>query len=426
MKLRTLVLTVAILAVLSAVVYFLNRPAPPPSADPRVGQLLVAPATIEKSAGLRLSDQGKTVTVSRQADGTWRVATYHDLPADFEKLARFTAELSDAHLKRLVTSSPERIARLEFKDTKVELLDATGQALWAVTLGKTAENGDGRYVRFGDEPKAFLADLRAWLDADSKNWADSRLVSLPAEEIATLEISLADGSAVKISRPKKDDAWTAESAPANQKLKNDRVASALTSLTSLRFTDTFESADAHAAIARQHVRTFKLTTFDHKTLTIALGRKPEEKKLKPPAPSTDGKSGPAALGSVADISKTESKEATASADVATKTTGEAGPKPLAPEYETIPAGPVFAFLSHSDPAAPVNALMQKRTFQVGDYVYTGLPQNAADLFEAAPPPPAPVAPGPVAPSAAPAAAPASAPTPTGATPAPAPTATPAV
>jgi len=61
--------------------------------------------------------------------------------------------------------------------------------------------------------------------------------------------------------------------------------------------------DANANAAKANLRTFKLTTFDNKTLTIAMGRKPEEKKLKPPAATTDGKTGPAALGSVADLAK---------------------------------------------------------------------------------------------------------------------------
>jgi hypothetical protein len=52
--------------------------------------------------------------------------------------------------------------------------------------------------------------------------------------------------------------------------------------------------------------------------------------------------------------------------------------------ETIPAGPVFAFITHSDASAPVNALMQKRAFEVGDFALTALPQSAADLFEPIP------------------------------------------
>ena len=50
-------------------------------------------------------------------------------------------------------------------------------------------------------------------------------------------------------------------------------------------------------------------------------------------------------------------------------------------------------IAHSDGAAAVNALMQKRTFQIADYTFTSLPQKSDELFEPAPPP-APAAPAP--------------------------------
>ena len=42
----------------------------------------------------------------------------------------------------------------------------------------------------------------------------------------------------------------------------------------------------------------------------------------------------------------------------------------------------------------MNTAMQKRAYQISDYVFTGLPQKADELFEPAPPPapaPAPAA-----------------------------------
>jgi hypothetical protein len=249
--------------------------------------------------------------------------------------------------------------------------------------------GGGRYVRIGDEQKAYLANLTAWLDTEAKNWANAELINIKADDVAKVEIPFAEGGPVVVSRAKKEDPWTADKTPANQKIKSDKVASVLSSVGNVRFSDTTALDDANAAAAKANLRTFKLTTFDNKTVTVAMGRKPEEKKLKPPTASTDGKSGPAALGSVADLGKKAEKKE-----------GETKPgeekkddKPLAPEFETIPAGPVFVFITHSDASAPVNALMQKRAFQISDYTFTGLPQKTDELFEPAPAPVATPAPG---------------------------------
>ncbi len=377
MKLRTLFITVAVLAALSAIAYFAQRTEPPPSADARLAQPFVDRALVEKAQKIRLGDSGKTVALARQPDGTWRVTSYYDLPADFQKLSRFIGELTEAKLQRLVTTSPERLARLEFKDSKIEFLDAADKPLWSVTLGKAPDTG-GRFIRFGEEPKAYLVNLNTWLDAEAKNWADTQLLTLKADDIAKIEFTLADGPVV-VSRAKKDAPWTADKTPANQKVKSDKIAAALGALDGIRFSDTTESTDPKIAQARPHTRTFKLTTFDQKTYTIALARQPEEKKLKAPAPSTDGKTGLAALGSVT--------------DAASKTVAKLpdDKKPFAPEFETIPAGPVFVIIASSDTSALVNTLMQKRAFEVSDYVLTSLPEKAADLFEPAPPP-APTAP----------------------------------
>lgn len=382
MKIKSLIVSILVLAALAGVAYVARRPAPPPAADARINQSLVDRAVIEKAARLRLSDAGKTVELVRQADGTWRVPNYYDMPADFTKLSGFVSSLSEAKLQRLVTSTPERVARLEFKDTKIELLDSDGKALLTVTLGKNPETGSGRFVRFADENKAYLASLSAWLDTEAKNWANAELTNLKPDDIAKVEIPFAEGGPITVSRAKKDDAWTADKTPAGQKVKADKIASLLSSIGVVRFSDTTALDDANAAAAKANQRVFKLTTFDNKSVTVAVGRKPEEKKLKPLAASADGKSGPAALGSLSDLGKKEEAKP-----------GEEkkDDKPLAPEFETIPAGPVFAAITHSEASAPINALMQKRAFQIAEYTFTGLPQKADELFEPAPPPaPAPV------------------------------------
>jgi len=387
MKLRTLVVSILALAVLSAIVFVARRPAPPPSADPRIGKPLADAAVVEKAAKLKLSDQGRTVLLARQGDGTWRDTSYYDLPADFSKLSGFIGNLTEAKLQRLVTSNPERIARLEFKDTKIELLDASDKPLWSATLGKNAEGG-GRFVQLGDEKKAYQANLSAWIDSEAKSWANAELLNVKPEDVAKIEIAFAEGDPITVSHAKKEDAWAADKTPAGQRVKADKISSLLSTIGSVRFSDTNDPADANAVGAKANLRTFKLTTFDGKRYTVALGRKPEEKKLKPPAPTTDGKTGPAALGSISELTKKdEKKEGEAKADEEKKPDEK---KPLAPEYETIPAGPVFVFVTSSDAGAPINALMQKRAFQIYEYGFTSLPQKAGELFEPAPPPTPPV------------------------------------
>ncbi|HTL66644.1 MAG TPA: DUF4340 domain-containing protein [Lacunisphaera sp.] len=378
MNLRKLTLTVAILAVLSGVVWYLQRPSAPAVTDARVGQPVLAGDLATKAAKVRIADQGKQVTLEHQADGSWHVADYYDFPADFAKLSRLIDDLTSAKIQRLVTSRPDRLERLEFKDSSITLLDAAGKELWQVTLGKNAEGG-GRFLRYGSEPKAYLANLTSYLDTDPKGWADTVLLNLKADELAGIELSFADGKTVAATRAKKDDPWTSAAAPAGKQLKAATIASLISNLTPLRFTDTKALDDPEAVAAKAHSRTVKLTTFDHKTYTVALGRKPEEKKLKPPAPEANPKD-EAKLGAPA-------TSGAAKAEPAKPADASAKPSPkVEPEYETIPAGPVFAFVSSADSKESVDALMKKRSFEISEWAFTSLPATEADLWEDAPKP----------------------------------------
>jgi hypothetical protein len=390
MKLQTLVLTIAVLAILAALVFFAQRPPRPTGFDARTGQPVFDGKVLEKTARIRLTDQGKTVLLARLPDGKWVVSSYYDLPADFAKLGRFLDDLANAKIQRLVTQTPERLARLEFKDTSVAFLDTADQAIWRLTLGKDAEGG-GRFVRFDDEQKGFLANLSIFLDSDAKNWADSLLISLKADDLSGVEITFAGSDSVVTTRAKKEDAWTAEKAPAGQRIKGDRITSLLSSFASLRFQNTSDLTDANAEAARKNSRTVRFTTFDHKTITIQLGRKPEEKIVKPAEPAK-------AEGRKEAASATDSKPAgtqPAPSPGATSESRTAQPepavpppaKPEEPKVETIPPGPVYAFITDSDAAAPVNALMKKLAFQILDWNFTSLPQKSDELFEPIPPPP---------------------------------------
>jgi hypothetical protein len=328
MKVKTLALVVVILALLSAAVTWFNRPPPPPAADPRVGQPLIDSATIDAAAGFRLTDQGRTLLLVRAPDASWLDASYHGLPADLAKLSSFAGELTDGKIQRLVTSNPERIERLGFENTKIEFLDSKGAAIWTLIVGKNAETG-GRFVRFGDEPKAYLTNTSPWLDMESKDWADTILTEFTPGTIASIELSFASDPAVSLSRPRANAPWTSASTPAGKRVRPETVNTILAPLCSLHFTDTTDSADRRAISARSHARVITLTTFDGKSYVFSLGSVPDKK-----SPAT--------------------------------------PKP------------VFAFINSSDTKAPINAMMRQCAFEIEAATLTTLPSKPSDLFETAP------------------------------------------
>jgi hypothetical protein len=365
MKPKFLLIVVAVLAALSAGVFLFKKSADAQSdADARTGKPLFDPAVVESAARIEFSENGKTIKLHRTAPGFWEVDSYHDLPADFAKLSTFVGNFTATKVERFVTANPDRLARLEFKDTHVTLSDDAGRSLASLTLGKTADGG-GRFIQFDSEKKAYLSRLSVWFDTDPKSWTDAALVHLKTDDIAKLTVDFHGAAPVVLSRPDAKSAFTAAITPDGQRLKTDTVTSLLGTLTGLRFTDTSATDDPKAVGAREAARTVTLTTFDGKTLTVAIGRQPEHTIVKPDALK------PAPTGLVS---------------------GEPKPEPTAvvggPITEKVPAGPVFAFLTHSDASNPVNALMKKRAFQVVESAFNSLPSNATALFEPIHAPPA--------------------------------------
>jgi hypothetical protein len=369
MKPKSLLIVVAVLAALSAAIFVFKRSAGSPTDDPRTGKPLLDPAVVETATRIEFSENGKTIKLHRTAPGDWVLDSYHDLPADFAKLSTFVSNFTAAKVERFVTANPDRLARLEFKDTRITLADDAGKSLAAVTLGKTADGG-GRFVRFNDEKKAYLARLSVWLDTNDRGWADTALVHLTTDDIAKLTVDFPGAAPVVISRPDAKSAFTADTTPAGQQLKTATITSLLGTLTGLRFTETSATDDPQAIAAREAARTVTLTTFDGKTLTVAIGRQPARTVIKEAAVKAD----PAAL--LGDMAKPVLDEASP------EKTGPA--VVVGPVTQKLPAGPVFAFVTHSDASNAVNVLMKKRTFQVAEFALTSLPADTAALFEPTP------------------------------------------
>ncbi|MEN9661588.1 MAG: hypothetical protein RL324_537 [Verrucomicrobiota bacterium] len=350
MKLKSLALAVAVLAVLSAVTWFVQRPAPVPPADPRLGQPLLSEAVLKQAAKLVVSEAAGTVTVVKGEGDKWTVANFHDFPADLSKLIRLVDTLQEAKLERLVTTSPSYIARLGFGASRLALQDAAGKEIWGISLGKLADKG-GTFVQFTGETKAFLGNFTAYLDSDPANWADRQLVDLKTDSIATLELNFPEenGRNARFTRAKVGDAFTTDGFSPRQDTLNNLVALH----TSVTYTETEAPDSAGARAAQPRSRTVRLTTFDGKSVTLTYAQKA--------APKVEQRS-------------------------------DQGEVLGAPE-------PVYVSIVNSDATATVNALMKRRAFRVQESLFTNLPAKLDDLVDRAPPPPASLSEKPAAPAA---------------------------
>lgn len=359
MNLKTLSISVLILAILSGIVAWLNRPVTATATDPRVGSSLLADVSANDVDTIALSSNGNTVELQRDnATAAWRVASYHNLPADESKLRRLVQELAEATIDRVVTRNPERAARLQLGEATVALT-ANGSTT-TLNFGKTAERG-GRYLQYDDRSDApvYLTPASTYLDTTAKNWASSALTAFEAADIKRIEVGFVDEPSLTVSRASADAAWTAENLSETQRLREQPITSMLNQLSTLRFTDTASPDHTDVIAAQNHSRTLALTTFNDEIINITVGRKPEE-VLPPEAPETEE-------------ATTETAETEA---------------PLEDLTETIPAGPVYVAFDAPTPLAPLIDSQDQLAFEIAEYVFNNLPTDRAVLVEEIPAPPA--------------------------------------
>lgn len=397
MKLKPLLLVVAGLGAVSALVYWRQRtPVADATVDPRVGQELLAADALKSARSLAITGGDKqTVTVVADEKGErWTVNEYHGLPADFDKLMSTFESLRTAKVDRAIGSAAAQ-ERLGFAGEKIELKDAAGKVLATLNLGKTADNG-GRFIRYGDEKKSYLVDFNAWIDATPKNWAAAQLLKLKPEDVAAVDVKFADGTGVAAKRTEDGKAWTGADLPAGKEIKGSAIDSLLSQLTGLRFSETTATDEADAVAAKAHTTTATLTLKNGTSYTVALGRRPA-----PPAAPTAGPVSATTPPVGIDGKTGEILTPAVPPTVAAPAAPAAPATPAAPPPPPPPPGPVYAFVASNRAEEPINALMQKRAFQVGEWIYTSLPANRDALLQEKPapaPPPAATAPAPVAPT----------------------------
>lgn len=362
MNLKVLSISVLILAVLSGIVAWTNRPATPANHDPRIGTTLLESIDVNAATAVTITNDENSVSLTRDGSGAWSVDSYHGLPADEGKLRRLMQDLSGAQIVRLVTRNPERAARLNLGEASVSI---TAGETRQITFGQNASRG-GRYLKLGeaDDAPVYLTPGTTFIDALPKNWAHSDLTTFDPADIESVILTLEDGSEVQVTRENVETEWVATDVPEGKQLRLQPITSLLSGFNSLRFTDTAEPSHEDVEDARSAARKFIFTTFSGDSLILKLGRRAEQTvvKTEPENP----------VEAIADL--------TADADAEPETAEEA----LEDLTETIPAGPVFAFIEGPENLAPLSAFTDELAFEVSSYSFTSLPADPDSIWEDAP------------------------------------------
>ncbi|MEP7044039.1 MAG: DUF4340 domain-containing protein [Dokdonella sp.] len=208
----------------------------------------------------RVNDIGKLVvtaagnktiaTLTRAADG-WVVAEKGGYAVDTGKLRELLLKLADAKLLEQKTSNKDKYATLGVEDVaakdakglQVEL-DGLAQPL-TVIVGTTNPRG-GTFVRRAGDAQSWLTSATLTIPKDAADWLKKDLADIPANRIAAVTITHADGKSVRVHKDVAGDAnYTVADIPKGRQAGSEFTSNGLASaLAGLRFDDVLATKDA--------------------------------------------------------------------------------------------------------------------------------------------------------------------------------------
>ncbi len=259
MRNKTLLIATLALGVLALAALWLGREEakPTPSKQP-----LVDAALLSSLQSFVVKANGKSVTITKGADGSWTVKEKFGLPADAEaRLTPLVRSLQKALTHGQLTANPKRLEKLGLADSSITL-NAPGKSL-TIEFGKQTDDGLGSSARYQGQPHAIRTDFTGDLDGDPASWVDLTLCSAKAEEVKSVAFSWSDGKK-EFSRSAKGKPFAGTGAEGIENLA--------ASLATLRVGEAVAKDDK--GVAGAFAKSFQVTLgfFDGNSLTLTFGQ----------------------------------------------------------------------------------------------------------------------------------------------------------
>ena len=154
---------------------------------------------------------GQKAVILERAQSGWTVKEKGSYPADTGKLREYLLKLADANLIEKKTANKERYADLGVSDisapnAKGIQVDVVGLAApVSFIAGNFNAQGGGTYVRRSGEEQSWLAKGNLIPDKNASDWLRKDLANVPAERIASVTITHADGKALRVFKDASED-----------------------------------------------------------------------------------------------------------------------------------------------------------------------------------------------------------------------------
>ncbi len=212
------------------------------------------------------ANKNVALTLSKK-DGTWTIAEKGGYAADLGKLREYLLKLADAKLIEKKTAKADRFADIGLSDMsnpKAKGIEVEIDGLSAPVnfiAGIYNAQGGGTFVRRTAEQQSWLATGNLIPEKDPANWLHKELANIPADRVASVTITRADGKTLRVFKDSAADAhYTIADVPKGREPSSEFAANGLASvLADLKLDDVASAKDVPIP---DKVTSVRYATFD--------------------------------------------------------------------------------------------------------------------------------------------------------------------
>jgi len=203
----------------------------------------------------RAADTGALETATLRRDGDrWVFEERDGYPARSDVIRKVLFDLSQIDLLERRTSDRNRLDRLDLRPVedagsrakRVRLLDAGGEALVDVHIGKTRDSLSGGepmlYLRRSDAEQTYLAEGELALPEAARDWMFREITNIAKDQIASSVIVTRDGEILAFERPEGETDFALVDLPEGRKVKSNYTVNNIAGML-----DKFSFTDVRAA-----------------------------------------------------------------------------------------------------------------------------------------------------------------------------------
>ncbi|MFT2092995.1 DUF4340 domain-containing protein [Paraglaciecola sp. 2405UD69-4] len=239
--------------------------------------------TLDTLKSIEITNSQGGLLNAESVDGVWLASIQAGLPkypVSKKHLSELLQAITQVRYLEAKTRKPQKFSELGLQALYAEdsiatlITFSTGKASQSILVGKTAQSGQGSFIRKPSETQSWLVDRNISVPVDKYSWLQQPILPFQPEKIVS--VSRLDQAPWTITRDVQSSSLTLDNMPLGSKLKYEAVLSSVTTaLTDLKF-ERLLMKDYELTRSLEILTVLELHLTDGMFFTLNLGKKGDD------------------------------------------------------------------------------------------------------------------------------------------------------